>query len=101
MPCCVVGEKNRANCLSLLCLFKIFCLFLTVKGVMDCRCAVIDCENGGYNVKKWKKKDCLLHNCKRKNSGCDCALPFVLDLCPTLKNNPERKARDMDKLVNR
>ena len=61
-------------------------------------CSVIGCNNGDYQLSKWREEICKIHNEPQESCGCD--PPFSLFTFPTRKTNPT--GRDTwKKLLNR
>ena len=60
---------------------------------MKKNCAVINCSNSTYKLKKWKKEICYEHNdidssCKREDY-IHCVPPFKLCCFPSILKNSE------------
>ena len=61
------------------------------------QCCITGCSNGGYRLKIWKSKICILHNSNYGTLPCCCNPPFQLFPFPT--DIEERK--QWSKAVNR
>ena len=48
-------------------------------------CSVINCSNGTYHLKKWKKEECEIH--EKPHKDCVCEPPFHLFCFPSEKKN--------------
>ncbi|XP_062568373.1 uncharacterized protein LOC134230560 [Saccostrea cucullata] len=63
-------------------------------------CAIKDCTSSTYQLKKWKKTFCEVHQCNSGTGWCVCPPPFDLIPFPTERKDPELRAKWI-KLVNR
>ena len=63
-------------------------------------CAIKDCTNSTYQLKKWRRTFCVVHKCNSGTGSCECPPPFELIPYPTDKKDPGLRAKWI-KLVNR
>ena len=55
-------------------------------------CAVIDCTNSTYNLKKWQQTECIKPEHENKlQIECGCTQPFRLFMFPSELRNGERR----------
>ncbi|XP_060605752.1 uncharacterized protein LOC132758213 [Ruditapes philippinarum] len=55
---------------------------------MALTCAVQNCSNGGYWLKKWRKQLCSVHGSIHGERFCKCSEPFRLFTFPSKKSRP-------------
>ena len=51
--------------------------------------SIINCSNGTYKLKKWKKEECKIH--EQIHKDCHCEPPFHLFCFPSEKKNGEKR----------
>ena len=62
-------------------------------------CAVVGCSSSTYQLDKWKKKHCKIHNSLQKD--CTCSPPFVLYPFPTEHEKNKEARREWVKAIYR
>ena len=53
------------------------------------RCAVTGCFNGDFQLNRWRKDWCKVHNCFNSNPPCSYEPPFLLFNFLTANNHPD------------
>ena len=60
-------------------------------------CAVNNCSNGDYGIKKWAKAVCTIHGCHQGGDDCNWHPPYELHNFPTRSIKPTMVAKEIVK----